>query len=1037
MAMKGKVSVLAVVLVIAVLAILYMSFSEIFNPRQAAAPSAAGGWLDLRDYSLAGSDAIRLDGEWTFIPDKLVPPELIDSVDAEAIVVQVPSSWTSYEVDGKPYPPHAAATYRLRIQLNEADRELAIKTTNVRLANRLFVNGQQIRSSGDPREDASYHAYSVPYVKSFYVDQPIVDIVLHVANFDLAIGGGIISSIYFGDEDGVHSISQSTIAYDWIMIAVFLTIGIFGLGYYLQIGRDTSLAMFAMFCFFVALYRMTHGERLFSVLLPNLPYEWFQKLQYVSPAGIGIFLLLFYHLTLRELSNRHIVRLGVVAGVALSLSLLLPAHINSRLDAFFGWYALFAFAYIAYLSVVAVLKRSAGYLYIALSCVSLLSMFLIAHFDLYGGGSANFIHLHALSFVYLISIVLYISQLFALNYLKKEQLNRQLIHHDRLKDEFLAKTSHEFRTPLHGIISIAQSMLDSKERQPAPEHKDKLQLIAGVSRRLSGLVNDILLHAKLRQGEYALERRPFELQPTVQLAAAFCSHLTDQQVEIRHHAPERACRVIGDEERVRQILYNLIGNAAKFTRQGTIDIRYETKEGYVYVSIEDTGQGIAPDKLDSIFEPYWQENAHASGTGLGLSIVKQLVELQGGRISATSQPDVGTTFTFSLPAAEQGAAAVGGGKAARTGDAARRKTHTAAAEPPALPMPVLQTPLVIDKPGRPRMLLVDDDHLNLNMLIDILSPENYAIVAVDSGEQALQLLERDPSFALVLLDIMMPAMSGYDVCSTIRRSFSLVELPVLMLTAAILPEDIVAAFQSGANDFLHKPLEASELKTRVRNLIMMKDAAAKATEMEVSFLQAQIKPHFIYNALNSVISLSYSDPERSRKLLMNFSTFLRGSFVFQTVNNRVPLQHELTLVQAYVEIEQARYPGLFQFELDTDDLIGSSIPPLVIQPLVENAIRHGAIHTLKPCLIKVRVANDKDGITITISDTGSGIEPDKLAQLRSQPVGADSANGGVGLPNIMKRVRQIADASFDIDSEGGVGTSVTIRIPHQDTEPSS
>lgn len=1037
--MKGKISVLAVGLVVAVLAILYMSISEIFAARQVEAPSAVGGWLDLRDYPLTGGKAVRLDGEWQFIPGKLVPPDQMDSSSGEAMLVHVPSSWTAYEVDGKPFTPYSSATYRLRILLNEADSALAVKTTNVRLANRLFVNGQLIKQSGEPREDASYAAYTLPYVKNFHADRPVVDIVLHVANFHLAMGGGIINSIYFGDEESVRGVSQSTTAYDWIMVAVFLTIGIFGLGYYWQIGRDRPLVMFAVFCFFVALYRMTHGERLFSALLPALPYEWFQKLQYLSSAGIGIFLLLFYHLTLRDVSNRHVIRLSVGVGVALALALLLPAHINSRLDSLFGWYALFAFVYIAYLSFSAVLKRSVGYVYIALSCVSLLALFVIEHLDLYGG-SAGFTHLHVLPFVYLISIVLYLSRQFADNYLKKEQLNRQLLQHDRLKDEFLAKTSHEFRTPLHGIISIAQSMLDSREQQPTDAHKEKLQLIAGVSRRLSGLVNDILLHAKLREGEYALESRPFELQPTVQLAAAFCSHLTYRSVVIEHHAPDRPCRVLGDEERVRQILYNLIGNAARFTRQGRIDIRYETKDNFVYVSVADTGEGIAPEKLGSIFEPFWQDNAHASGAGLGLSIVKQLVELQGGKLSATSEPGVGSTFTFGLPAAEpEREPATSGGKGGSDGahsGASRREARPAEPEAPPLPLPLLQTPLALDSPGRPRILLVDDDHLNLNMLMDMLAAENYGIVAVDSGAQALELLERDRSFALVLLDIMMPEMSGYEVCGAIRQSFSLVELPVLMLTAAILPEDIVAAFQSGANDFLHKPLDASELKTRVRNLIMMKAAAAKATEMEVSFLQAQIKPHFIYNTLNSVISLSYSDPERSRKLLMNFSAFLRGSFVFKTVSNRVPLHQELSLVQAYVEIEMARYPGLFRFELETDESAGSMIPPLIIQPLVENAIRHGAIRTLTRCAIEVRVTGDSSGLTIAISDTGSGIEPDKLAELRSQSQGA-GVGVGVGLPNIMKRVRQIAGASLDIRSEVGAGTHVTIRLPHFDIAAST
>ncbi|WP_249664041.1 PleD family two-component system response regulator, partial [Lysinibacillus sp. D4B1_S16] len=124
-------------------------------------------------------------------------------------------------------------------------------------------------------------------------------------------------------------------------------------------------------------------------------------------------------------------------------------------------------------------------------------------------------------------------------------------------------------------------------------------------------------------------------------------------------------------------------------------------------------------------------------------------------------------------------------------------------------------------------------------LIDILEKEHYAIIAVDDGRQVFEQLTLHPDIDLLILDIMMPNLSGYEVCQQIRKNYSSAELPILMLTAAIRPEDLLAAFQSGANDFLHKPLDTAELKTRVRNLILLKESAETAIKMETAFLQGQ------------------------------------------------------------------------------------------------------------------------------------------------------------------------------------------------------
>lgn len=197
---------------------------------------------------------------------------------------------------------------------------------------------------------------------------------------------------------------------------------------------------------------------------------------------------------------------------------------------------------------------------------------------------------------------------------------------------------------------------------------------------------------------------------------------------------------------------------------------------------------------------------------------------------------------------------------------------------------------------------------NIPYLFDApLEPFGYNVIAVKNGYEALEQISQRHKIDLVILDLMMPGMSGYEVCQEIRKTYTLLELPVLMVTAAIQPQDKVAAFEAGANDFLPKPFELAELKARIGCVLAMKESLAKAVDLEVAFLQSQIKPHFLYNVLNSIVALSYTDAEGSRKLTADLADYLRGSFRFSHIDKRIDFAEEFDLIRTYVEIEKARF----------------------------------------------------------------------------------------------------------------------------------
>ena len=395
---------------------------------------------------------------------------------------------------------------------------------------------------------------------------------------------------------------------------------------------------------------------------------------------------------------------------------------------------------------------------------------------------------------------------------------------DQLKDDFLSNTSHELRTPLHGIIGITESVLQGATGGVNEPTYENLQLVATTSRRLSNLVNDILDYSELQHGDLMLKRRAFDISPVIGNVLALSRPLVgNRAVELIQETRDLPL-VFGDEDRVEQILHNLIGNAIKFTKSGQIRVSGRVRpDERLELIVSDTGIGIPEDKRAMIFEPFTQVDASISreysGTGIGLSVTKKLVELHGGAIRVESTAGRGSRFVFDLPLAAP--------------EDSRAETSPASDEPERIAAPaiaVTPTPEVnssprVGDPGLIEILIVDDDPVNLQVLRNQLGLRNHSIAAALNGREALQYFDEGKTFDLVLLDVMMPGLSGYEVCRILRETHSPSELPIIMLTAKNRVPDLVTGLESGANDYLTKPSDARELLARVDTMVKLKQAA--------------------------------------------------------------------------------------------------------------------------------------------------------------------------------------------------------------------
>jgi signal transduction histidine kinase/class 3 adenylate cyclase/ActR/RegA family two-component response regulator len=391
----------------------------------------------------------------------------------------------------------------------------------------------------------------------------------------------------------------------------------------------------------------------------------------------------------------------------------------------------------------------------------------------------------------------------------QESVNKQLIKLDALKDQFLANTSHELRTPLQGIIGLSETM---QEKENDLRKKQELAMITSSGKRLSSLVNSILDFSKLKTHELKLSVKAIDIRMIVDVVLHISQPLIKgKNIKMINKVDPSIPYVQADEDRLYQIMNNLIGNAIKFTNEGSIEVSAVEQEVKVLISIKDTGIGIPEDRIDDIFKSFEQVDAAITrehgGTGLGLTITKQLIELHGGKIWVKSIVDKGTTMHFTLPKSSGKPTTIEDHEVlSRVIDLSDTETVKGKQEEEASP----------DISGNKfNILIVDDESINQQVLSNHLSDSNFRILQAMNGSEALKIIENE-SLDLVLLDIMMPKMSGYEVCREIRKKHLASELPVIMITAKDQVTDLMEGLASGANDYLAKPFSKNELLARLK-----------------------------------------------------------------------------------------------------------------------------------------------------------------------------------------------------------------------------
>lgn len=651
---------------------------------------------------------------------------------------------------------------------------------------------------------------------------------------------------------------------------------------------------------------------------------------------------------------------------------------------------------------------------------------------------------------------------------------------DELKDEFLAITSHELRTPLYGMIGIAESLRDGIAGPLQPKMKNQLSMIITSGERLTELVNEILDFSKLKYDSVNLNLKPVNINNVLQIVLAILNPLIrDKPLKINNKIDDNLPVVSADENRLQQILYNLLDNAIKYTDEGTIVISANKDQDFLNINITDSGPGIEEEQIETIFQPFQQGTTSLSrkvgGIGIGLNVTKSLVELHDGTLNVTSTVGEGTTFTVSLPMREE-IESEQRFEIKTEKDILKKQSN------------VLQFPQPLNVEN-PKILVVDDEVVNVQVLMNQLSLHGYDVKTSLRGENVFKIVEEN-KIDLIILDIMMPGMSGYEVCQQLRKQYSLMDLPILMLTAKNQLQDKMLAFEAGANDYLVKPCDKQELLSRVKSLVHVKTLNEEIVQMNV---QLEEKVQERTNELK-VANKHLRDIAASRqKLLANIAHELGTPVTIvhhyiQSIQQKIiPIddEHYMKLVTDKINVLNRLIEDLYQLSVLEGESVSFNLKETSLQHCLQRTIKNSKLTVLQSgrtflskalpdglnkyvCLVDeermdqlfsnlisnaIKNTDEIDGIieteitmndeyvTISLIDNGRGIIQEDLPHIferfYKQKTRSDEPTGtGLGLA-IVKQIIDNHRGKISVESDVGEGTTFHISLPIKHVDESS
>jgi len=852
-------------------------------------------------------------------------------------------------------------------------------------------------------------------------------------NLQFKIGQEIIASIapYYSIIDSIFNKGKIS----FILSLIYLLLGIFVVSVYFFRLNEKIYLYLGLFLLAIAIYSIRYNQ-IISVLFSNFNYELYLIYYFSVFILVGSFSFFISQILIsKKFIYKAIGYLYFIAMILAFFSYFLHPHsifkflkyynISVVIFALFTFFQLFKIM----LKDKEKLKKEIKILFIGITIFGisvLLFVFdmLVTQYDVeIINEQFNLISYNLLSFgifFFVLSLLYLVGLRFSnvytdlVKYSKElEEANKKLNKLDHFKDEFINTTLEEFKFPLNNMISKAESLIINNNEISTADTKNDLANIIKIGQGLDHFFDSFIDYEDIKKGKVESESEHIELSQIIDYMIDFFEPIIiEKNIKLKNNIEKDKFIIIADKSQLIQAFYNLLEYITTSFDSGEILFNAEKNKDKIKIKLKIDAKKI----LFKYKNDFSDNNKSLFITDLNefrQTIIQQLIKKQGGHFRVEKLANRLLSFTISLSGLSydnyykkniENVDSVGVESVSK-----KDITKNSAKE------------------NKKSILIIGEKTSDNEFLQNILSADEYRVQFKYKDENIQFELNND--FALVVVNIFSLDQKILELCEKIRDKFKLFDLPILVIVSKSEPNNLIQGFETGINDFIQKPFTTIELKTKVRNLLILKEKVEESIQQEQNFLRAQIKPHFLYNTLDTIAYLCENRPKEASDLVIELANYLRYSFNFDNLNEQVSVKKELDLVDFYINIQKARFGNKISVEYNLEPDLIFTVPPLIIQPLVENSVEHGLLNKKENGHLEIAINDLKKFFEIKIIDDGVGMTEKEFNDYLSK--NDNSQRQKVGLKNINHRLKRIYNQELKIEKNKREGTTIKIKIPKQ------
>ncbi len=570
---------------------------------------------------------------------------------------------------------------------------------------------------------------------------------------------------------------------------------------------------------------------------------------------------------------------------------------------------------------------------------------------------------------------------------------------DRFKNETVDRIQQFTQPSLNKINGFCEILMEENCTVPDKRQKEILQDIQTAVRHLSTLMENMRTYNLLHGNAVSLDMMKVSFDVIFESALDMLSENGLQaQKYIDGHFTSNAEYIYGDPYYLMQVNYHFLLIALGLRKQGAIRVTTCREQNRLCINLEFSTDSKDSKKIHRVQRILNQKQPHygeylMQEDELSTIVARNLLLRQGGVLHATSLSDKAFKISYSIPIWNE-------------------SSH---------PEPSAVSDDRISASGH-KVILISTLPEQIDLIRTYLEFTPYCLFIFNTAEDALRHIEGTRNIGILLIGTTFLRMSSQQICTQIRKNHSMGQVPVILIRRGELgpPSDPLL---SQINDMILEPFSRKEFLWKLDCASYLKSSVSMALKSRINFLQSQMDPHFLFNALNTIMPLCLEDPEKAYDLLESFGEYLRGSLFAGELQKSVSISRELELVQAYLKIQTARFHNMISYDLNIRCNTETLILPLIIEPIVENCIKHGRKGT-SLLTIQIDVIQDESWIYIQIKDDGIGMTPEKIAQIKEM-----NTDTSIGLANLIKRLKLYYHESLNISSQPNIGTLISYKIP--------